>query len=690
MVLFHRLRDFARRFPNGAGALSLLLLCLAVFWPLLFGKALFFGDLELYFYPLSELGRRQIVSGHLPLWNPEMFGGVSYAGNPQVLFLYPVNALLWWLPTSTTMGMSAMLHLWGSASLLFLWLRRGRHQLSGWPALLGATCWMLGGAFVTKTQFPNMLAALAYLPAILWATEVLVQRPGVRAAAVLGGLLGLQLLASHAQVTLYTVYFALVYTVWVWKVLPRSAPGKILLGWGMALFLAALLDAGRLLPVFENLRGMERQNLTLEAAQRFTLPIWAVTNLFAPYLYGNPNQGTWTYKGGGNAWETACYVGIIPFLLALWGARKSWFWSISALVILLLALGSGGGLYILAFHVLPGVSRFHDSARFLMLGGLVFAVMAALGFQKWVGKPRLRRFAPLLFLICALDLGVFARHFYPLKPRTALVEPTPSVVANDASIRDKQARLWGVNLHGANGILIHYDNFSLRTPRHDAAFVTGSIANTQIWSGLLGAGGYDPLTPGIVTARLKALELEPNAREFPPRYAARLGEANIGLVSIWSKEPFPPAPGLREIYRGTQIIDGLRLSIFRNDFCLPRARFLMFDGSFQTGFVQASDTNSLQVEIPSPALKARYLEIRDNYAPGWRAFQDGARIPLRPSVAGFMQLDLAAKASKQEARFPQVRLIYEPESFRLGVFISLCALGLMVGIFWATKKPETR
>jgi hypothetical protein len=690
MALFYRLRDYVRRSPAGVGALSLLLLCLAVFWPLLNGKALFFGDLELYFYPLGELGRRQIAGGHLPLWNPEMFGGVSYAGNPQVLYLYPVNALLWWLPVSAATGVSAILHLWGSGSLFFLWLRRGQHQLSGWPALLGAACWMLGGAFVTKTQFPNMLAALAYLPAILWASEVLVQHPGLRPTAVLGVLLGLQLLASHAQVSLYTIYFALIYTVWIWKGLPRhtrhrSAPGKILLGWGMALFLAGLLDAGRLLPVFENLRGMERQNLTLEAAQRFTLPVWAVTNLFAPYLYGNPNHGTWTYKGGGNAWETACYVGMLPFLLALWGARKSRFWCLSALVFLLLALGTGGGLYVLAFTFLPGVSRFHDAARFLMLGGLVFAVMAALGFQKWVERPRLRRFAPLLFLLCALDLGIYARHFYPLKPRSDLVAPTPSVVTNDTCIWDKQARLWGADLHGANGILIHYDNFSLRTPRHDAAFVTGAIANTQIWSGLLGAGGYDPLTPAKVTARLKALELEPGAREFPPRYAARLGEANIGLVSIWSRESFPPALGLREIYRGTQTIDGLRLSIFRNDLCLPRARFSTPEGGFQDAFVQAPDNNSLRIEVPASALGAQHLEIRDNYAPGWRAFQGDSRITLRSTAGGFMRLDLATEDNQSP-----IRLVYEPESFRLGVFISLCALSLTIGIFWATKKPETK
>ncbi|RYG57189.1 hypothetical protein EON80_28555, partial [bacterium] len=295
MPLIDRLKSSVRQYPGPAGVVALLLLVVVVFWPFLTGQHLFFGDLELYYYPVSEFWRRSFSSGTLPLWNPQLFGGVSYVGNPQIVSLYPPDMLLWWLPTYTAMGVSAMLHLWASGSCFFLWMRRGQLRLSSGAAWLGAICWMLGGAFVTKTQFPNMLTSLAYLPAAMWAAEALARRPSVRATTTLGAVLALQLLAAHAQISYLTIGFALAYTLCVWWPSPRPQLGKVALAWGGALLLAALLDAGQLLPVAETLRGAERQHLSLQEAERFYLPFWAVTHLFLPYLYGNPNNGTWTY-----------------------------------------------------------------------------------------------------------------------------------------------------------------------------------------------------------------------------------------------------------------------------------------------------------------------------------------------------------------------------------------------------------
>ncbi|MBW3637394.1 MAG: hypothetical protein KY445_13175, partial [Armatimonadetes bacterium] len=403
--------NFCHRHRDGLALFCLALLALIVFWPLLFGgRAYFFGDLELYFYPLGQFWHRELVQGRIPLWNPYLFGGVPFAGNPQKGLLYPPSALLAIFPAIPALMLGAVLHLWGSAALFFGWLRRGHPQLGAMAALLGAMVWMLGGFFVSKTQFPNMLAALAWVPAALWSAENLARTPTLRRAVILGAVLGLQLLAGHAQISLYTIYFAFIYALWQWKTVPQRASfPKLAAFLGGALVLAALLDAGQLLPVVENLRGVARQTLSIETAPRFFLPPWALSNLFAPYFYGNPSHGTWTGLGGGNFWETACYVGIVPFGLALWGFRRAKFWCAVALASLLLALGPMGGLYLAAFSFVPGIARFHDAGRFLIGAAVAFAFAAALGVQGLRNGAKTRPLMPFLLLLSALDLGIFAR-----------------------------------------------------------------------------------------------------------------------------------------------------------------------------------------------------------------------------------------------------------------------------------------
>lgn len=670
-----------QRHSNALGILSLTLLALFVFWPQIFGgRAFFFGDLELQFYPWSEFWRRELSAGRLPLWNPYSFGGASFAGNPQIGLLYPPSFLLAVFPTITALMFGAVAHLWGSAALFFLWLRRGRLQLGAHASFLGALCWMLGGFFVSKSQFPNMLAALAWLPAVLWSAELLARRPAPHRAVVLGATLGLQLLAAHAQISLYSLYLAFFYAIWNWKIAPRRAPfWKLAACFGAALLLAALLDAGQLLPVIENLRGAERQTLSIQNAPRFVLPLWALTNLFAPYLYGNPASGTWTFHGGGNFWETACYVGILPFGLALWSFKRARFWNFAALTSLILALGPMGGLYTLAFYFLPGAARFHDAARFLIVAGVAFPIGAALGLQSLRNGATTRRWAPWILILSALDLGIFARGVYPLRERTQIAPPRLAW-QRDALLQKKQARVWFQNPKTARGLLIRYDDYRTRTPARDAQLALGAIPNTQIWHEILEAGGYDPIASRSVAKRLESLQIAPDATRFPPDYAAKLGADSIRFVALWRAQPLASAPDLKEIHRGAPSAQGLRFWIYRNENCLPRARFKSENGDWKAAKITLQNANFLEIEVPRGA---QQLELADNFAPSWSATQNGERLGIRATPRGFRVLNL--KPSSQESR---VRLIYAPTSFRLGVFVSLCALSLVVTTLTAKRKSR--
>lgn len=694
MALLFRAKNFARRFPDAAALASLLLVAAIVFWPLLFGKrAYFLGDLELYFYPLGDFWHRSWVGGRVPLWNPGSFGGAQFAGNPQIGLLYPPAMVGAFFPTVPFLMASMALHVWGSGALFYGWLRRGRHEQMGAPAaLLGALSWMLGGALLLKAQFPNMLAALAWLPAVLWSAERLACRPTLRATTILGAVIGIQLLAAHAQVSLFCLYLAFFYALWTWKTERKGPLWPLAAGWLGALALAALLDAGQLLPVLECVRGAERQTLSLQSAPRFVLPPWALSNLFLPFLFGNPAQGTWT-GAGGNFWETACYVGAIPFLLALGVFKAGKFWSAAALVSLGLSLGPIGGLYIAAYYGMPGVSRFHDAARFLMIAGLAFPVLAARGAQ---GLHNGRRGLVLaLVLLSALDLGWWARGVYPTRLSSEVAPRALSAWQNDALVQSRQAREWCATKREAYQYLISPGDYRARTLAHDAIAFGALVPNMGLWSERLEAGGYDPITSQAASNRLRALDFSPDATRMPPDYANRLSRDSIRFASFWRDKPLAPCAGLTLVEQSPPLAHGMRLLVFRNEHPFPRARWRNArspsargsasnreGGAPHAALIVAETANSVEIEVPA---RAREVELADTFAPGWTAFESARELPITPTNRSFRRVVLNPSSGSAPRR---VRFVYLPMSWKLGVFTSLCALAATAGLLVASAKPR--
>jgi hypothetical protein len=286
-------------------------------------QSFYWGDFGLYFWPMSDLLREHLIQGHLSLWNPYLFCGTPYVGNPQTWPLYPTSWLLTLLSAPTFLMLSVVLHLFVAGVGLFLFLQRGHLRLTLWPALLGAVAYMLGGFLVSKAQFPNMLQALAYVPLLLLCTERLVEQPNARSAWKLGLLLGLQILAAHAQITVFSVYLLLVFTWWRLRVLEAGSLHDFgqRLGWGVAaLSVAVALSCAQWLPVVEFTRIAGREHLSLEEANRFVLWPQQITNFIWPNRFGHPINGD--FAAPGNFWETACYVGLIPFAFALLGLQQ--------------------------------------------------------------------------------------------------------------------------------------------------------------------------------------------------------------------------------------------------------------------------------------------------------------------------------------------------------------------------------
>lgn len=679
------MKNFLRRHADGVALCALALICAVVFWPLLSGQTLYYGDLQLYFQPMATFWKSGLAQSRVPLWNAGILGGAPFVGSPQMWILYPSALLLLPFSAVTALSVDTVFHFWLAGAFFYGWTRRGVLRLHLLAALFGACVWMLCGFVVAKSQFPNMLQAIAWVPAILWASEAVATRANARAVWVLALVLSLQLLAAHAQISLFSGYLLIIYAFYRWRNAPMRPDGRRVAACvAGALLLTILLTLAQTLPVFEALGATARQHLGLLDASRFVVIPWAIATLVVPHFYGNPMKGVWNYPFNMNLWETGCYLGIVPlFLAGLAIARepRARFWLGWTSGFLWLSMGVIGGLYALAFYLLPGVARFHDAGRFLVGFSLGGAVLAALGAQ-WL-RVNVRdgaRWLAILFALTLLDLGVYARGFYPtISVELAQRAPVPPW-GRDALVDARQGRIWCVDYSHLWGM--YQPIYDMRPGNTDNTRRFFGIVppNRHLLSGWLEEAAYEPMFDRATASRAISLGLNFDKGQFQPGLADKLARNSVRILQITRDKPLPSTPEWTLVGETQTPVDGERVFYYRNEKCLPRARWQSGDGQWKSARITAETSSSIELEVPPGA---RQIELADSMRPGWSArLVGGNALTIETTTENWRRVNLPVA---RETKTRRVRFDYVPMPWKLGVFVSLCALGFLSAGLVATR-----
>ena len=200
-----RLARLIRAHPDAASALSLIVLPLLGFGRALMpGRALSAADVLFLTYPWRGLapGLRpgndlltdpaylfqpwliyavsEVWQGRIPLWNPHVFAGSPFFGNPQSALLFPLNWVALIVPIASAFALIAILKVAAIGLATYWFLRvRALHPLA---ALMGAISFMWSGLVVVWLQWTNA-TTLIFFPMLLASVELLRIRPGRRAVA---------------------------------------------------------------------------------------------------------------------------------------------------------------------------------------------------------------------------------------------------------------------------------------------------------------------------------------------------------------------------------------------------------------------------------------------------------------------------------------------------------------------------
>ncbi|MFH1467035.1 MAG: hypothetical protein ABIO70_21815 [Pseudomonadota bacterium] len=715
-----------RRPPRWAWAL--LLAVLVPLLPLLLQQAVVvqhdisMSDLLHSHLPFRAALGRIVAGGHLPLWMPDVFSGVPLWAQIEAGAAFAPHVLLFALfPPFVAENLSIVLEV--AAAAAGAWLLARRLGTEARAAALAGLAYAWCGFMVTHVRHPNMHAAAALLPWVLWAGERMLVARGRRGGPLLGLLLALQLSAGHPQVS-YLTGLALagrVVTAWpgAWRDHPRQVAalaGAVVLGGGLA---AALL-----LPSWAFTRAaMGEVAFDWTYATAFPLPPTELKGMLWPPLVGSMEG--YDYRGAASLpWGNYGYVGLGTLALAGLGlvvARRRTALALGVAVALatVLALGDATPLFKLAWTVLPGADLFRFANRFLLIAELGLALLAALGLS-WALRKLGARAATLLVVVVHLavlaDLAHHARVRMPMDARGAWDHPhalrdlLPAEARAGRTYTLDELDLWERAFHAARGFREGVEPYR--------ALWEVPLCSSGVLLGLRSASGYVRMLhhrsaafwqlyerPSVYP-RYHPPERSEDGFHLDPRLRALLDRGGVSVVV--SATPLGD-PGLAPLGQAT-------LLAYENQRALPRAylatrwqpvddlrgaaAWMLREGLDQPAVpaleggdpppergiailplhVEEDGPNHLSVTLP-PIHPAGLLVVADSWDEGWSATVDGEPAALLP--ANGYQRGLLVPAG---ARVVAQR--YWPVGLTRGLWISLAAgLGLLG---WALVERRGR
>lgn len=464
--------------------------------------------------------------GHVPLWNPEIFGGMPFVAGMHGDVLYPTAWLRLLFPTHVAMNLGFVIHYIVAGLFTYLFLRRWRVSWTG--AVVGGLAYQLAGVIGSYVSpgHDGKLFVTAMFPLALLGLTLGVRDRRWEGFAILAAAVGLIMLSPHPQMAQYALLAAGIFTLYLvfGEGSLRSTQAR-LTALGLALAGVAVgvgISAIQYLPFYEYIPYSPRDASVLNDfawSAAYAIPWAHVPELVIPRFTGETFNGS--YYGPNGLKLHSEYLGLLVVVLAVVGAADRerrrmvlWLGGIG-LVFLLVALGASTPFFRLWWEVVPFAQSMRAPGMALFIVAFVTSVLAAFGVDR-IASGQSRRFAKAALIIGgvvallgltgalgawaeSLGRGVEARLGYPQwAARAALAAQTVRWSALVA----------GIALAAAGGLTLALARGQI--PRGLWASLLIAIVGTDLWLNARAFWMYSHVQNELfagdaIKARLKAL-----------------------------------------------------------------------------------------------------------------------------------------------------------------------------------------
>ena len=396
----------APRFAFGWASLVYALCTLSLAYPALAGKFLVnpYSDQYIAGYAFREFAASTLkATGHFPLWNPYLFGGMPYIAAMHGDIFYPTFLLRMILPTDVAMTWGFIIHIFLAGLFTFGFLRVLGYTFYG--ALVGGIAYMMSGQIASYVSpgHDGKLFVSALFPLALWILYRGIRQGRNWSWGALALIIGLCVLSPHPQLLQYTLLACGAYALFLafsavdGHMLPRSTAIKRLAAALGAVVVGLTIGAVQYLPVREYVSWSPRAGglADYRTATSYAWPPEELLNAYLPQFSGMLNN----YWGRNAIHLHSDYVGAVVLILA--GAafiglrtdprrKEIIFWSAALLVSLLWSLGSATPFYRIPYAIIPGTKYFRAPATIFFVGTLAIGILACAGAERFV-EGRVRR-----------------------------------------------------------------------------------------------------------------------------------------------------------------------------------------------------------------------------------------------------------------------------------------------------------
>lgn len=480
-------------------------------------------------YAFRAWGAEQLRSaGAMPLWNPEIFGGLPFVAAQHGDIFYWTSWLRLVLPTDVVMNLGFVIHYVAAGVFTYLLLRMLGLRWLG--AVVGGLAYQLSGivASYPAPGHDGKLFVTALLPLTLIALIWALRRGRWEGFGLLALAVGLALLSPHYQMTYYLLIAAGLFALYLAFGEPRegSAPAKragllavalvaVLVGFGIAMV--------QVIPFYEYIPFSPRATgyYGFAGSVSYAIPWEHVPEFALADFVGAAD----TYWGSNPLKLHSEYLGLPVIALAALGVASprrrltAWVGGIG-LLFLLISLGSATPFYRLWWAVMPFVKQTRAPGMAFYVVAFAVAIFAALGterLERGEGRRQLTIWLVIAGTIVLLALsGALGTVPGTLATGTQGGPARPVSGAALAAIR-WGAALSGVALAAVAGIALYHRRRPFRAPLFALGLVV--ILGADLWRNardfwIYSASpealyGPDPITSAIAAAPkpLRVLDL---------------------------------------------------------------------------------------------------------------------------------------------------------------------------------------
>jgi len=444
----HRIQSQRAKWEIVGAALLLLLLLVIFFWPAVIGGRVLLpadlifdtdplwqalapagyihpsnpilSDQVFMYFPWKVFTLRSLARSQLPLWNPQIEGGLPFVGNTQSALFSPFNLLSYLVPLYSSYIVTAIVRLLVAGIFTFLFAREIGLGAPG--AVLAMIVFTFSGPMIVWLGYP-LSPVIVWLPAMLWTIERALTRQSILYAVASGLTIDAQFLGGHPETCFYVMLAWAAYALYRAVSLEGWRSSKLppqLARIATAAVIGILLALAQLLPFAEAL--FQSATPSMKEAQipgslssllvriLFEWRDWptAITALL-PHYFGAELDGSYWFPYS-NSVEQNLYVGVLPLTLAATAVLRHirqyssprrnliLFFTLMAVVCLGVALR----LPVLnAVNYLP-LFNLASNGRLRLIYAFAIAVLAGLGLDEIVEQKDSRRTALSILILLAL------------------------------------------------------------------------------------------------------------------------------------------------------------------------------------------------------------------------------------------------------------------------------------------------